>query len=60
MFFEVVPGVLGRSANFNITRRFLLTLSVFPDYPFLVTMSKPRETFVNIAAYGLYFRLNTS
>ena len=40
VFFEVIPGVLGRSVNFNILRR-----PVFPDYPFLVTMvrsiSKP-------------------
>ena len=38
VFFEVIPGVLGRSVNFNITKRFLLRRPVFPDYPFLVTM----------------------
>ena len=37
-FFEVIPGVLGRSVNFNKTQRFLLRRPVFPDYPFLVTM----------------------
>ena len=34
-FYEVIPGVLGRSVNFNITYRFLLRRPVFPDYPFL-------------------------
>ena len=38
VFFEVIPGVLGRSVNFNITQRFLLRRPVFPDYPLLVTM----------------------
>ena len=38
--FEVIPGVLGRSVNFNKTQRFLLRLPMFPDYPFLVTMVK--------------------
>ena len=33
-FFDVIPGVLGRSVNFNITLR----RPVFPDYPFLWTM----------------------
>ena len=37
-FLEVIPGVLGRSVNFNITWRFLLRRPVFPDYPLLVTM----------------------
>ena len=37
-FFEVIPGVLGRSVDFNVAWRFLLRLFVFPDYPFLVTM----------------------
>ena len=32
VFFEVIPGVLGRSVNFNITSRFLLIRPVFPDY----------------------------
>ena len=32
------PSVLGHSVNFNITLRFLLRLSMFPDYPFLMTM----------------------
>ena len=31
-FFEVIPGVLGRSVNFNITSRFLLRRPVFPEY----------------------------
>ena len=39
-FYEVIPGVLGRSVNFNITYRFLLRRPVFPDYPFLMTMIK--------------------
>ena len=41
VFFEVIPGVLGRSVNFDITYRFLLRRPVFPDYhsiPFLMTM----------------------
>ena len=38
LFFEVIPGVLGHSVNFNITQRFLLRWPVFPDYPFLVTL----------------------
>ena len=37
-FYEVIPGVLGRSVNFNITYRFLLRRPVFPDYPFLMNM----------------------
>ena len=37
-FLEVIPGVLGRSVNFNITLRFLLKRPVFRDYMFLVTM----------------------
>ena len=36
VFFEVIPGVSGRSVNFNITYRFLLRRLVFPDYPFLI------------------------
>ena len=32
VFFEVMPGVLGRSVNFNLTQRFLLRRPVFPDY----------------------------
>ena len=32
VFFEVIPSVLGRSINFNITQRFLLRRHVFPDY----------------------------
>ena len=35
VFSEVIPGVLGRSVNFNITLRFLLRRPVFPDYMFL-------------------------
>ena len=31
-FFQVVPGVLGRSVNFNIMYRFLLRRPVFTDY----------------------------
>ena len=31
-FFKVIPGVFGRSVNFNITSRFLLGRPVFPDY----------------------------
>ena len=31
-FFEVIPGVLGCSVNFSITKRFLLRPPVFPDY----------------------------
>ena len=38
VFFEVIPGVLGHSVNFNITQRFLLRWPVFPDYSFLVTL----------------------
>ena len=38
VFYEVIPSVLGHSVNFNITYRFLLRRSVFPDSPFLVTM----------------------
>ena len=34
VFFELIPGVLGWSLNFNITYRFLLRRAVFPDYPF--------------------------
>ena len=34
VFFEVIPGVLGHSVNFNITWRFLLRRPVFPDYSF--------------------------
>ena len=37
-FSEAIPGVLGRSVNFNITSTFLLRWPVFPDYLFLVTM----------------------
>ena len=37
-FFEAIPGVLGRSVNFNITERFLLRRPAFPDYLFLMTM----------------------
>ena len=32
LFFEVIPGVLGRSVNFNATQRFLLKRPVFPYY----------------------------
>ena len=32
VFVEVIPGVLGRSVNFNILQRFLLRRPVFPDY----------------------------
>ena len=32
VFFKVIPGVLGRSVNFNIIQRFLLRRPVFPDY----------------------------
>ena len=39
-FYEVIPGVLGRSVNFNIAYRFLLRRPVFPDYSFLMTMVK--------------------
>ena len=42
-FFEVIPGTLGRSVNFNITLRFLLRRPVFPDYPFLVNMITLRQ-----------------
>ena len=38
VFFEIIPDVLGRSVNFNITRRFLLRRPTFRDYPFLVTI----------------------
>ena len=38
VFFEVIPGVLGHSVNFNITYRFLWRRPVFPDYLFLMTM----------------------
>ena len=37
VLFEVIPGVLGRSVNFNITYRFLLRQPVFPDHLFLMT-----------------------
>ena len=36
VFCEVIPGVLGRSVNFNIKQRFLLRRPVFPDYLFLI------------------------
>ena len=32
VFFEVIPSVLGRSLNFNITKRFPLRRPVFSDY----------------------------
>ena len=32
MFFKVIPSVLGRLVNFNITSRFILGRPVFPDY----------------------------
>ena len=32
VFFEVIPGVLGRSVNFSIIKRFLLRRPMFPDY----------------------------
>ena len=31
-FFKVIPGVLDRSVNFNITERFLLWWPLFPNY----------------------------
>ena len=46
VFFEVIPGVLGHSVNFNITSIFLLRWPVFPDYLFLVTMI--RATFITV------------
>ena len=32
VFFKVIPSILGRLVNFNITSRFLLGQPVFPDY----------------------------
>ena len=46
----MIPGVLGRLLNSNITYKFLCGRPVFPDYPFLMAIVKLPYAEFNIEA----------
>ena len=55
VLFEVIPGVLGRSVNFNIILRFLSRRPVFPDYLFLMTMISPTHKNLDVSRIKHFF-----
>ena len=57
-FFKVIPGVLDPLVNFNITQRFLLRQSVFPDY--LSVSCGYDKYFLPFTIKGLYVKMQVA